>query len=107
MLTDLCEGLYLGVSKSGNNFSHELGNEMFAGNGVTKMGSDWLLAKLLNHDRNESIKHAGMLKKLFRVDLGLTVKRVDVVKQIEGEILLDPQVLLFVLNKISFYFFVW
>jgi hypothetical protein len=106
VLADLGEGPHFRVFQSGHNLSHELSNEMFTGSGVTKMGPDWLLAKFLNHDRYESIKHARVSEKLFCVYLSLAEKRVNVVKQIKAEILLDCQVLLFVLDKIGFYFFV-
>jgi hypothetical protein len=105
VLADLSEGPHFDFFQPGHNFSHELGDEKFAGSGVTKMGPDRFLAKFLNHDRYESIKHARVSEKLFNVDLSLAVKRVNVVQQINAEILLDRQVLLFVLDKIIFYFF--
>jgi len=45
-------------------------------------------------------------EELFNVDLGLALKGVDVVKKVDAEVLLDCQVLLFVLDEIIFNFFV-
>lgn len=106
MLTDLSEASYFDIFQPGHNFSNKLDNQKFAGSWVAKMRSDRFLAKFLNHDWYKSIEHSRVSEELFNVDLGLALKGVYVVKKINAKVLLDCQVLLFVLNEIIFHFFV-
>ena len=99
MLTDLSERAHLPISEPLSHFLDELGDQGSPRLLVAQVGSHGLLTELLNHYSHKAIEDSRVDEKLSQ-SIPLLTRAFDMVDEVKGEVLLNCNECLVVLNNL-------